>query len=222
MNKELMEVFRLYSTRPHEDLTTYLVGKSKDLLISIVVDMLTMYINDKNSSTVREFITVTLAGYTHVEKKIGYNGFKQDTFSGTTIRCEAKPKNIDTNSASIAKLNGGGSFNDYTFKRLAKDKQEKGLNMLVSGFVDGKLIYILEFPFVCVDLINKLKKQLWKRFPKGKDILTEYLRGASFDYHDFINCDGLRVVYILDKKTLQLFKAYVVNNFYKFLEGKAK
>jgi len=48
MNKELIEVFRLYSTRPHEELSTYLVGKSKDTLISIVVDMLTMYINDKN------------------------------------------------------------------------------------------------------------------------------------------------------------------------------
>ena len=133
MNKELMEVFRLYSTRPHEDLTTYLVGKSKDTLISIVVDMMTMYINDKNSSTVREFITVSLAGYSHVEKKIGYNGFKQDTFSGTLIRCEAKPKNVDTNSPSTDKLKVYGNFSDYTFKRLVKDKQEKGLNMLVSG-----------------------------------------------------------------------------------------
>jgi hypothetical protein len=33
-----------------------------------------MYINDKNSSTIREFLTVTLAGYKHKEGKIGYSG----------------------------------------------------------------------------------------------------------------------------------------------------
>lgn len=222
MNKELMEVFKLYSTRPHEELSTYLVGKSKDTLIGIVVDMLTMYINDKNSSTVREFVTVTLAGYTHVEKKIGYNGFKQDTFSGTTIRCEAKPKNIDTNSTSIDKLKGYGNFSDYTFKRLEKDKKEKGLNMLVSGFIDGKLIYVLEFPFNYAGLIDKLEKQLWKRFPQGKDIPTEYLRSASFDYRDFVDCKDLRIVYLLNKTNLKSFKDCLVKGFYEFLEGKAK
>ncbi len=56
-----------------------------------------MYINDKNSSTIREFLTVTLAGYKYKEGEIGYNGFKQNTFvSGRTIKCEAKPKNFDT------------------------------------------------------------------------------------------------------------------------------
>jgi len=29
--------------------------------------------------------------------KTGYNGFKQDTFiAGKTLKCEAKPKNFDT------------------------------------------------------------------------------------------------------------------------------
>ena len=56
-----------------------------------------MYINDKNFSTIREFITFTLAGYQHKMGKIGYNGFRQDTFiPGKTIKFQAKPKNIDT------------------------------------------------------------------------------------------------------------------------------
>jgi len=139
MNKELAEILKLYSTGTHGELSSYLVGKSKDTLIGILVDLITMYINDKNSSTIREFITVTLAGYEHKEAKIGYNGFKQDAFSGITIKCEAKPKNVDTNSESIDKLKGYGNFSDYTFARLERDKQEDGLNMLVSGFVDGRL-----------------------------------------------------------------------------------
>ncbi len=96
MNKELAEILNLYSTGTHGELSSYLVCKSKDTLIGILVDLITMYINDKNSSTVREFITVTLAGYEHKEAKIGYNGFKQDAFvQGKTLKCEAKPKNFD-------------------------------------------------------------------------------------------------------------------------------
>ncbi len=58
MNKELPGILKLYSTGKHEDLSTYLIGKSKDTLIATLVDLITMYINDKNSSTLREYISV--------------------------------------------------------------------------------------------------------------------------------------------------------------------
>lgn len=202
MNKELVEILKLYSIGTHGELSSYLIGKSKATLSGILVDLITMYINDKNSSTVREFITVTLAGYNHEEKKIGYNGFKQDAFSGKTIKCEAKPKNVDTNSESIDKLKGYGNFSDYTFARLERDTEESNLSMLVSGFVDGRLIYILEFPFSDPSFLRKLKEQLLRRFPNGKDIPTEYLRSASFYYRDFIECKNLKIVYLLDKRQL--------------------
>jgi len=222
MNKELPEILKLYSTGTHEALSTYLVGKSKDTLIGILVDLLTMYINDKNSSTLREFITVTFAGYTHKEKKIGYNGFKQDAFSGKTINCEAKPKNVDTNSKSPDRLRGYGNFSDYTFKRLEKDSKEEDLNMLVSGFVDGRLVYIFEFPFRNSAFVNNLREQLMRRFPKGKDIPTEYLRSASFDYKHFINYKDLKIVYLCSKGELRKHQKYIVKGFYTFLEAKAR
>jgi len=222
MNKELVEILKLYSIGTHGELSSYLIGKSKDTLSGILVDLITMYIDDKNSSTIREFITVTLAGYNHEEKKIGYNGFKQDAFSGKTIKCEAKPKNVDTNSESIDKLKGYGNFSDYTFARLERDKQEDGLNMLVSGFVDGRLIYILEFPFSFPTFVENLERQLMRRFPKGEDIPNEYLRSASFGYRHFIYCKDLKIVYISSKNELQRHQQYVVRDFYKFLEGKAK
>ena len=217
MNNELASVFELYSTKPHKDLNDYLIGKSKDNLIGMLVDLITMYINDKNSSTVREFITVALSGYEHESKKIGYNGYKQETF-GKKLRCEAKPKNCDTNSDKLYKLKGAGNFSDYTFARLAKDSKEDCLNMLVSGFVDGKLIYILEFPFKCVFFTSKLKKQLLKRFPDGKDKSNQFLRSASFSYKDFYKCENLKIIYLLPKDELEKYKAYVVRDFYKFLE----
>lgn len=236
MNQELANVIKIYSTGTHKQLSEYLIGKSKDTLIGILVDLLTMYINDKNSSTIREFISVTLAGYIHKEGKIGYNGFKQDTFiPGKTIKCEAKPKNVNTyefekyrrgeRKTKPAKLNGGGNFTDYTPARLERDKQEKGLNLLVSGFVDGKLIYILEFPFNSPDFIRNLemKIQKWQDKLKGsKSVKGQFLRSADFDYKDFIKSPHLKIIYLLKKDELAKYRPYISKGFYKFLEGMTK
>jgi hypothetical protein len=235
MNQELANVIKIYSTGNHQELNNYLLGKSKDNLIGILLDLLTMYINDKNSSTIREFITVTLAGYTHKESKIGYNGFRQDAFMpGRTIKCEAKPKNINTEEFKKyesgvrknkpAKLNGGGNFTDFTPGRLNKYKKED-LNILVSGFIDGKLIYILEFPFNTPSFIKKLENQLekWQQKLKGsKSTKGQFLRSANFNYKDYIGSPNLKIVYLLDKSKLLKYKKYIAKGFYEFLESKAK
>ncbi|MEM4230747.1 MAG: hypothetical protein QXF25_02635 [Candidatus Pacearchaeota archaeon] len=231
MNQELSNIIKIYTTGSHQQLSSYLIGKSKDTLIGILVDLLTMYINDKNSSTIREFITVSLAGYQHKQGKIGYNGFRQDAFiAGRTIKCEAKPKNIDTEEfekyargerkTSPAKLNGGGNFTDYTPTRLEKDTKEKDLNMLVSGFIDGKLIYIIEFPFNCPDFVKNLKMQIkkWQAKLKGsKSIKGQFLRSATFDYKNFIRCPKLKIVFLLNKNELPKYRKYIANGFYEFL-----
>ena len=221
MNQELANIIKIYSIGSHIELNTYFLGKSKDTLIGILIDLLTMYINDKNSSTIREFLTVTLAGYSHKEGKIGYNGFKQDTFvTGRIIKCEAKPKNVDTHSKPLRKLNGGGNFTDYTFERLKRDKNEKDLNLLISCFVEGKLIYIIEFPFNYDKFVKYLEEQLNHRFVGGKDIIGEFLRSANFDYKYYINCPKLKIVFLLNKEELEKYQPYIVRDFYRWLEAR--
>ena len=226
MNKELAEVIRLYSIASDKELSEYLLGKSKNTLIAVLTDLLTMYINDKNSSTIREFLTVTLGGYKHTESKIGYNGYKHSSIiGGKPVMCEAKPKNFDTEELEKfkrgerrtlpSKLNGGGNFTDYTLERLKRDSKEN-LNMLVSGFVDGKLIYILEFPFNCKTFMAKLKKHLNKRFPGG-DVSGQFLRSAYFDYNDYMKCKDLKVLFLLNKTELEKYRVYIIKNFYEIL-----
>lgn len=53
MNKELAEIIRIYATKSDRELNEYLLGKSKNNLIAVLIDLITMYINDKNSSTLR-------------------------------------------------------------------------------------------------------------------------------------------------------------------------
>ncbi|PIS39765.1 MAG: hypothetical protein COT33_00230 [Candidatus Nealsonbacteria bacterium CG08_land_8_20_14_0_20_38_20] len=95
MNQELANVIKIYATKPHKELASLLLDKSKDQLIALLNSLVTIYINVKNSSLLREYITVSLAGYVPTNTKIGYNGFKQSTqIGGKVIASEAKPQNF--------------------------------------------------------------------------------------------------------------------------------
>lgn len=94
--------------------------------------------------------------------------------------------------------------------------------MLISGFVNGKLIYILEFPFNYHEFVTQLKRQLMRRFSDGKDKTGQFLRSANFHYKHFISCPDLKIVYLLSKTNLGKYKPYIVKSFYEFLEKKAK
>lgn len=213
MNQDLIQIVTYYATKPHEELSKLLLGKSKDNLIAIVTDLLTAYINDRNSSTLREFVTVSIAGYTHSPSKLGYNGYRQDSaIGGQSICCEAKPKNIQTDGydgkKTKLKLNGSGGFNDYTRERLKKDLRENP-NLLPSGFIDGSLQYILELPFTVV--YGRLRKQL----PK-KRVVGTYTRTASFGFNHYDNDRNVKVVYV-DKEAIERNKKYFNKKFYQFL-----
>ncbi len=211
MNKELQEAIKKYSLS-HKEFHSHLLDKSKDNLIGMLSDLITMYINDKNSSTLREFLTTSIAGYTHLEDKIGYNGYKQSSYK-KPIYCEVKPKNIF--SKSNKKLNGGGNFTDYTWERFKKDKKANP-NMLISGFIDGELIYIIEFPFNSKNFLSHLEEKLKQRFPNG-DKKGEYLRSLSFSFKHYKN-DNPKAIF--KRKNLTNYEKYITKELFNFLKEK--
>ena len=180
MNKDLLQLIEDYTTKEHKEINANLISKSKDSLVAMLSELLTKYYNDLNSSTMRELVVAVVAGYEPSSEKLGYNGFRHNTLTGAIEHCEIKPKNYRTDSTTKkpAKLNGGGNFSDYTWERFRKHQEEKP-NMLVAGFVDGRLIYIFEFSFNEHSFTSVLQTQLEKRFPNG-DISGEYLRGLNF------------------------------------------
>lgn len=210
MTQNLQELIKIYALDSHINFNTHLLGQSKDTLIALLSELLTLYINDKNSSTIREILSVSLAGYTHNTEKIGFNGFKQDSF-GSPINCEAKPKNIRSNSTK--KLNGGGNFTDYTWKRFTRDKKSN-LNLVISGFVDGKMLYCFEFPFASTGFLIHLQEQLTKRFPNG-DIMGQYLRSASFSFKHYKDAQ-IRIVYVCEK--LEEYQQSLEKSLFEFLK----
>ncbi len=122
-------------------------------------------------------------------EKLGYNGYRMVFPLGIKEWCEVKPQNTDSVKR---KLNGGGSFNDYTRERFKKDL-ENNPTILSSGFVQGKIVFIFEFSFEC--LKEKLENVLNKRFRSGRG-RGEYLRSAQFSFTDYKNCNSLRLAFL--------------------------
>jgi len=199
MNKTLLHLIERFATKDHKAVKDEIFCMSKDSLEATFLDLLTMYMNDRNSSTLRETITVTLSGYTLHEKKLGFNGYRQSAPDKPEEYCEAKPVNVrfDEETQKYKRiLQGAGNFSDYTFERLDKDL-ESNPRMLVSGFAEGKLLYILSFPFSC--LRKALETQLFKQFPNRQRQKNSYFRSANFNYKDFKDCSELEVVFISEE-----------------------
>ena len=124
---------------------------SRATLEAAFVDLLTIYLNDSNSSTLREWLTLRLAGYQPIEGKLGYNGYRLVGPQRQKQICEVKPKNVHRrDDGRVARrLDGGGNYSEYTPERWVKDLQNQ-VQMVLSGFAEGRLVYVIEVPFRCI------------------------------------------------------------------------
>ncbi len=187
---------------------------SKADLIAIISNLTTIYFNDKNSSFLREYTTLKIAGFQPTNQKLGYNGFK--TISPNKIEyCEVKPKNW--NPERPVKLDGSGNFTDYTWDRFDND-MEKNPIMLISGFREGKILYCISFHFNNVDFSNRLIQILEKKFPNRIRNKGDYLRSASFNFNHYIQ--NAQIIYC--DENLPEHKEIFNKKFYEWIIKNAK
>ncbi len=178
--------------------------KTAQELATALEELLTLYANDKNSSTLREWAVLQISGCQPRTDKIGYNGYRGD------VPYEVKPRNVL--SSENKKLNGGGNFTDFTYERLEKYLQD-GVRVLVAGFVDGNLVYVLEVPFAC--LYSAIKAQLDKQF-HGDRPTGLFLRSANFSFHNYANCPEVRLVFL--HRDWQQFANWLTLGFRRYLQ----
>jgi len=209
MSQQLEDILTVLFTEP-EDLSSLLHSIDREVLIDCFTAILTWYANDVNSSTLRELITMLKAGYEPQPSgtKLGYNG---KTHHGEP--CEIKPVNIRSGSGN--KLNGGGNFSDFTYERLDK-YQGDNVMMLVSGFVDARLIYILEFPFTYPEFVQRLQEQLARHFERGKRLSGQFLRSAQFSFKHYKDCPQLKVIY--KEPHINDLKAFLTGELFNYLK----
>jgi len=197
MKQSTLELMVEYTTDilPHGDM----VEKYGETTI----DLLKMYFNDKNSSTMRERVMCHMLGIESNDNKLGYDG--------NDGAKEMKPKNHDTTNPKSKKLNGAGNYSDMTHKRHQKFIDDNA-EIYIGGFVDGRIVYIIKVPYVSLE--EHFSKQIFKNLPNG-DELNKYLRSMTFSLTHYKNMDGVEVVYLTDN--LDSYSTYLTKDLYTFL-----
>ena len=176
--------------------------------------------NDKNSSTLREQVTIDLLDdYIDIPGKHFYDGYN----SPTKVFGEVKPVNS-------GKLNGGGGITDFAsennMKRLIKDHylwSDDRLNMIVSGFVKGRIQYIIEFPYSYEPFSQSLIDYGFDRFEgktkedvkNGNSRQGKSTRVFNFNYNNYKDCTDLKVRWLSPE--ISSYESHFSGPFYKFL-----
>ena len=167
----------------------------KSLEPSVIKELLDKIMNDKNSSMARESVILKVAGYNHLEGKLDYDGYKDDEL------VEVKLRNLDTTNTKSSKLNGEGSYSDYTWERYDHHLQDNP-TMLVGGFIDGKLIYIFKTKYSSKGIQNRIIERLTNFF--GDKSLPRkpntFLRNLGFNYSHYK--DDCELIYVAPKEIL--------------------
>lgn len=138
-------------------------------------------LNDLNSSTLREIITLHVCGYERIDTKKGYDGFD----SKTKKFKECKPKLFTTN-----KTDGSGTFTDLNPTRLEKYKQEDP-DVIVSLFANNRLVFIFEIPFHVIH--SKCEIAVQRECSERKQ---KHARSVTFNYNDYIDSKELSIRYL--------------------------
>lgn len=167
----------------------------------VIYQLIDSIANDSNSSMYREDITNIMSNR---EPSKGKHGYDHDSEP-----IEIKPKNFTGGK----KLDGGGQFNDFTWRRHNKHIDDNVL-MSVSGFHYGKLIFIVEFPYS--ELTERLESQLSRLLPNG-DVTNIYVRSCNFSYLNWKDSD-FNLVWI--SENLDDYKDSMVKGLYNTLKSK--
>jgi hypothetical protein len=166
-------------------------------------ELLIKYLNDKNSSTLRQDVMCEVAGVKSNPNKLGYDG--EDTTD------EMKPKNVRTTNPKLKKLDGCGNYTDMTFKRH-KAFYDQDAKIHVGGFIDGEHVFQLSVPYR--EMSEHFENQLKKRLPNG-DQPTQYLRSMNFSLTQIKKCKNVSLTYITQK--LESYRGHITKPLYTYL-----
>lgn len=167
----------------------------------MMLDLLLLYINDSNSSTLREAITCKVLGLEFTGKKLGYDSKLTNE--------EIKPRNVQTGGKKL--LDCWGNYSDLTWRRHNKYINDNVV-VHVSGFVDGLLMYIIRFNYT--DLAPYFQEMLERDLPNG-DQKNKYVRTAWFTFTNIKDLPSLQIEYL--RRNLSNFEQKFQKDFYNYL-----
>lgn len=169
-------------------------------------DLLDSYLNDLNSSRLRQDISCHVLGLKTNENKLGYDSDGSND--------EIKPKNISSKSLKKTKLDCGGSYSDLTHKRHKKYVSDNAI-IHSAGFIDGRLMYIIKVPYI--DLQEHFQKILNSKLPDG-DLPNRYVRSASFGFKQIKECLNSEIEFVRDD--IENYISFINKELYNYIKNR--
>lgn len=178
--------------------------------------MINSILTDSNFSALAESIPMAMYGYNHNIKKHGYDGFKGLDYDNSKSYAESKPqKKLSTDSR---KLNGGGGFSAYSFERYYRDLElGDNLKLIISGWIDGKLIYAYAVPHNYSPFMNHLLEKLKEKKLSTNDGLKGLDIKVPFSYIHYKDCEDIEMIYI--NPNFDNYLSHISRPFYRFIKS---
>ena len=171
-----------------------------------------------------EMHTVITSGYAHDNRRFGFDGFKDShpceaKSSSRTIKKDVLSKYLNgkiQNKKDLIKgaFDGSGIFSKFTHKAFNKHV-DSNVIMLISGYVNGVLLYIIEFPFNYTSFANMVHNSLIKSLPSGDQ--GGLSKTISFSYISYKDCPDIKVKFLTREYNKKILKAVCTEPFYAFL-----
>lgn len=173
-----------------------------------------------------ELHTTTMAGFIHNPQRFGFDGFDDVR----KMYCEVKSSSKIINKELLRKfvsgqlsqrnqfvgnpIDGRGIFSLFTHDAYFRYSTEN-VQMLISAYVNGVLMFIIEFPFSHPTFDRHIKRMLGEprtdgdKHPRAKTI--------SFGYSQYKDCKYAKLLYLTTDENLKVLKGTCSKHFYSYL-----
>lgn len=173
-----------------------------------------------------EIHTTTVAGFIHNPQRFGFDGYDDVRKIFCEVKSSSKIINKDLlqqfvngrithrNEFIDNPIDGRGVFSLFThdaYQRYLKDD----VRMLISAYINGVLMFIIEFPFGHPTFKQHIKRMLEKQLPNGDK--PGRSRTISFGYNQYKDCSDARLLYITGDDNKRILKGSCTKHFYTYL-----
>lgn len=173
-----------------------------------------------------EIHTVTMAGFIHNQNRHGFDGFDDVR----KMYCEVKSSSKIINKELMQKIafgqitqrnkfidnpiDGRGVFSLFTHEAYQRYMIED-VQMLISAYINGVLMFIIEFPFKHLMFSSHVKKILERSLPNGDK--PGRAKTISFGYNQYKDCTDAKLVYVTNEANQKILKGSCSKHFYSYL-----
>ena len=178
-----------------------------------------------------EIHTATMAGFIHSPQRFGFDGY--DEVRG--LYCEVKSSSKIINKDILRKftmghisqrnqlignpIDGRGVFSLFTHNAYERYMTED-VRMLISAYINGVLMFVIEFPFKHHTFEQHIHRMLKQALPDGDK--PGRAKTISFGYNQYKDCADAKLLYLTHEGNHKVLKGACSKHFFSYLTSLQK